>query len=95
MTYILTYQNYFDLINNNMIWKIWRKGGEDFSPYEDIKLSESEINQIKKIPEFIFDKLYQITEAELWKKVLKGQISLEEAKGWIAYSKYLRTYFSK
>ena len=78
-----------------MIGKNWLKNKEenDFSPYEDIKLSENDLNQIKKVPVDVFDKLYLITEAEMWKKVLDWKISLVEAQWALKYAKHLKWYF--
>jgi len=79
-----------------MIWKKWiEDDSEDFSPYADIKLDESELREIVKIPYSILDKLFKITEAELWKKTIAWVISVEEARGALIYAKYLKNYFNK
>lgn len=77
----------------NMIDKKWKLNREDFSPYKEILISEKEENEIRKFPEEIMNKLFLITEAELSKKLLKEEISLEEAKGGIQFAKYLKNYF--
>ena len=74
-------------------WK-WLKARENESlPYKEILLDENDIKHIKKIPESVFNKLFDITKAEIWMKVLEGKITLEQAKGAISFAKYLKGYF--
>lgn len=72
---------------------IKNKSEEKFFPYEDIKLTEKEVNIIRKFPEDIMEKLFLITEMELSRKVIKEDISLENAKWAIQFAKYLKNYF--
>lgn len=78
-----------------MIKSKWIKTPDktDFSPYEDILLDEYDLNQIRKIPANVMNKLFLITEAELSKKLLEWDIDIELVRWAILYSKYLKEYF--
>lgn len=67
---------------------------ESFSPYEEVKLDESDLNKLSALSanSDIFEKLEKITEYQLAIKVAHWTITKEEFKGALAYWKYLRQY---
>lgn len=78
-----------------MILSKWiKKDNDEFNVYQDILLDENDIKTIRKIPWDIFNKLLDITKAELWKKSLEGKITREEAQWAISFAKYLKNYFN-
>lgn len=77
-----------------MISKQYLKSDKSFSPYEDIKIDNYSLDLIKEFPSEIMSKLFLIAEAELWKKILKGKISPEEARWAISFAQYLKSYFN-
>lgn len=68
---------------------------EDFSSYEDIKLSEGDLKLVLSFigNSDILDKLHKITEYRLALEVSKGKITKEEFDWAMRYAKYLKYYF--
>jgi len=76
-------------------WIKEKHEGNEFSSYQDILLNESDLKHIKTMPSHVFNKLLDITKAELWKKCLEGKITANEAQWAILFAKYMKTYFNK
>ena len=71
----------------------WR--GEDFSSYEDIKIPEDDLKQIKKVNPDVFDRLFQITEYRLAMEVVndKRDFTIAEFNWAMKFARYLKEYF--
>lgn len=71
----------------------WRD--EQFSPYEEIKIPEDDLLQIKKVSPDVFDRLFQITEYRLAMEVVNDKKEFTKAEfDWaMKFAKYLREYF--
>lgn len=66
---------------------------EDFSPYEEIKITENDVLYIKKVPSDIFEKLHLISEYRLAIELSKWKITKEEFDWAMKYWKFLISYF--
>lgn len=66
---------------------------DEFSPYEEIKITEDELSQVKRIPSDIFEKLHLISEYRLAIELSKWKITKEEFDWAMRYWKFLISYF--
>ena len=71
------------------------KGAQEDCPYSNILLTKSDYDNVRKVWDDTFRKLYSIAEYELAMQLSKKRITQSEFDGAMLYWKKLISYFQK